>query len=117
MPRHVARPKVGAGGEVRSGFRQAMTMYGRRDRQASGAGAVATIIGSPQNMIVAQGLRPSFLGFTEVTIVPWLIRPMAAPERRLSKLSCPTILSVVAITFQPARLNRIPHSMSSHIRK
>lgn len=40
---------------------------------AANTGSVATIIGSPQNMIVAQGLHLSFMGFTAVTIVPALI--------------------------------------------
>ena len=40
---------------------------------ASNTGSVATIIGSPQNMIVAQGLHLSFTGFTAATILPALI--------------------------------------------
>ncbi|MGH6904482.1 MAG: SLC13 family permease [Geminicoccaceae bacterium] len=40
---------------------------------AANTGSVATIIGSPQNMIIAQGLHLSFVGFTAVTILPALI--------------------------------------------
>ncbi|MEW5423029.1 SLC13 family permease [Amorphus sp. 3PC139-8] len=40
---------------------------------ASNTGSVATIIGSPQNMIAAQTLGLSFLGFMKVAFVPALI--------------------------------------------
>jgi Na+/H+ antiporter NhaD/arsenite permease-like protein len=54
---------------------------------AANAGSVATIIGSPQNMIVAQGLHLSFIGFTAVTLVPALI-------------SLPIVWAVLALLYR-----------------
>ena len=45
---------------------------------AANAGSVATIIGSPQNMIVAQRLDLPFLDYTRATIVPSLFVRMLA---------------------------------------
>jgi Na+/H+ antiporter NhaD/arsenite permease-like protein len=63
---------------------------------ASNTGSVATIIGSPQNMIVAQGLQLSFVGFTEVTIAPALV-------------SLPIVWAVLALLYRKRwRLNPAP---------
>jgi Na+/H+ antiporter NhaD/arsenite permease-like protein len=68
---------------------------------ASNTGSVATIVGSPQNMIVAQGLHLSFLGFTAVTIVPALI-------------SLPIVWGVLALLYRKQwRLDPAPTSVAS----
>jgi Na+/H+ antiporter NhaD/arsenite permease-like protein len=54
---------------------------------AANTGSVATIIGSPQNMIVAQGLHLSFVGFAAVTLVPAL-------------LSLPIVWSALALLYR-----------------
>jgi Na+/H+ antiporter NhaD/arsenite permease-like protein len=68
---------------------------------AANTGSAATIIGSPQNMIVAQGLHLSFMGFTAVTVVPALI-------------SLPIVWSVLALLYRNRwRLDPAPTSAAS----
>lgn len=40
---------------------------------ASNAGAAGTIIGSPQNMIIAQGMNLSFTGFMQAALIPSML--------------------------------------------
>lgn len=54
---------------------------------ASNTGATATLVGSPQNMIVAQALGLSFLGFTKATLFPALI-------------SLPLVWGVIALLYR-----------------
>jgi Na+/H+ antiporter NhaD/arsenite permease-like protein len=54
---------------------------------ASNTGATATLVGSPQNMIVAQALGLSFLGFTKATLLPALI-------------SLPLVWGVIALLYR-----------------
>lgn len=54
---------------------------------AANAGSVGTLIGSPQNMIAAQGLGLSFTGFMRVALVPGI-------------LSLPIVWAVVAFMYR-----------------
>ena len=68
---------------------------------AANTGSVATLIGSPQNMIVAQGLHLSFMRFMAVTIVPALI-------------SLPIVWSVLVLLYRNRwRLDPAPQPAAS----
>lgn len=65
---------------------------------ATNTGSVATIIGSPQNMIAAQALGLSFTGFMKVALVPAL-------------LSLPLVWGVVALLYR-GNWKLAPHNPS-----
>lgn len=80
---------------------------------ASNAGAAGTIIGSPQNMIIAQGMNLSFTGFMKAALLPSLLSlvpiwgvlsflyrdrwTLATPGRSLNALPAPPPLNRVEV--------------------
>lgn len=65
---------------------------------ATNTGSAGTVIGSPQNMIVAQSLQLSFTGFLKVTAVPAL-------------LSLPVVWAILAVLYRGRWSLRAPASV------